>query len=357
MRTALGIWCAILLLVACDLVPSAPGLPDAALAAYLRVNEDKLAQPAGADQTPVTFTIEPGESATSAARRLQKAGLIADAELFRRYLRYHRLDTSMQAGQFQLTSRMNMMEIALRLQRGQAPGLLVMVPEGWRAGQIADMLKRTGALDSDAFLRLVDAGALAASGSYTFLADLPANASLEGYLFPDTYELPEPAKASDLIERMLSNFDTKVASLLASTPQPDGLNVHQVLTLASIVEREAVLPEERPLIAGVYLNRLRQKMRLEADPTVQYAMGFQPDSGQWWKTPVTLEEYKDVDSPYNTYLNPGLPPGPICSPGLDSNRAVLQPKASDYLYFVATGDGSHAFARTFEEHLRNVRTY
>jgi len=136
-----------------------------------------------------------------------------------------------------------------------------------------------------------------------------------------------------------------------------GLSLYEVLTMASIVEREAVVPEERPLIASVYLNRLQQGMYLQADPTVQYAMGFQPDTGQWWKTPVTLEEYEGVNSPYNTYLYPGLPPGPISSPGADAILAVLQPDESPYLFFLARGDGSHIFAETFEEHQRNIQLY
>lgn len=348
----------VLWLSACQGLPG-DSLSDAALAVYLRANEEKLARPAGTDRTPVLFTIEPGESVTSVARRLETAGLITDAELFRRYLRYHRLDVGMQAGQFRLAPSMTMMEIALRLQRGQVPGVLVTVPEGWRAGQIADALERSGVMNSQAFLREVEAGAAAAAalGDYPFLADLPTGASLEGYLFPDTYELPEHATPEEVLRRMLDNFDQKVTPLLASTPHPDGLNTHQVLTLASIVEREAVIPEERPLIAGVYLNRLRRGMRLEADPTVQYAIGYQPATGQWWKTPISLEEYAAVDSPYNTYLYPGLPPGPICNPGLDSIRAVLQPQESEFLYFVARGDGTHVFARTFEEHARNVRRY
>ena len=117
------------------------------------------------------------------------------------------------------------------------------------------------------------------------------------------------------------------------------------------------MPEERPTIASVYLNRVKAGMYLNADPTVQYAMGYQPETGQWWKTPVTIEEYQSVNSPYNTYLHPGLPPGPICNPGLASILAVLQPAETDYLYFLAKGDGSHAFAKTFEEHLQNRQRY
>ncbi len=350
---------ALVWLSACQALPGSAEMTDAALALYIRAHEEELTQPAGTDATLIAFTVEPGESIPSIARRLEQAGLITNAKLFRRYLRYRHLDTKVQAGQFQLSPRMTMMEIALRLQRGYTPGVLVTIPEGWRAEQIADMLTRAEVMDGAAFLRLVRAGRAAADtlGSYAFLADLPPDASLEGYLFPDTYELPEQPTPEDLLRRMLDNFAQKAAPLLSNNPYPDGLNTHEVLTLASIVEREAVLPEERPWIAGVYLNRLRKGMRLEADPTVQYAIGYQPNTSQWWKTPVSLEEYAAVDSPYNTYLYAGLPPGPICNPGLDAIRAVLAPAESDYLYFVARGDGSHAFARTYEEHRQNVRKY
>ncbi len=357
-------WLALLLclaagLSACQALPGDTNLSDAALVLYIRAHEDQLAQPAGTDRTLVTFRVQPGESLTSIARRLEEQGLITDAKLFRRYLRYAHLDTGVQAGEFRLSPAMTMMEIASRLQRGYAPGVLITVPEGWRAGQIADMLTKAGIMDGRAFLQMVEEGAAAARrlGDYGFLADLPPDASLEGYLFPDTYELPDPARPEDLLRRMLDNFDRQVAPLLDAAPHPDGLNAHEVLTLASIVEREAVIPEERPLIAGVYLNRLRKGMRLEADPTVQYAMGYQVATGQWWKTPVSLEEYSAVDSPYNTYLHAGLPPGPICNPGVEAIRAVLQPAESPYLYFVARGDGSHVFARTYEEHVQNVRQY
>ena len=327
-------------LCACRPDAASRTLSDAALAVYIRANDEKLTQP-------------------SVANRLQAAGLITDATLFRRYLRYRHLDTNIQAGEFELSPKMSMMEIALRLQHGYAAGTLVTIPEGWRAEQIAEMLTRMGIMDGTAFLQMVKDGATVALrlGAYDFLDDMPPGASLEGYLFPDTYELPEKPQLEDLLRRMLDNFQRRAGPLLAGAPYPDGLTAHQVLTLASIVEREAVLPEERPLIAGVYLNRLRQGMRLEADPTVQYAMGYQPATGRWWKTPVSLEEYAAVNSPYNTYLHRGLPPGPICNPGLDAIKAVLVPERSDYLYFVARGDGSHVFARTYEKHVRNVRKY
>ena len=156
---------------------------------------------------------------------------------------------------------------------------------------------------------------------------------------------------------MLADFDERFTAEMRQATVEREMTIYQVVTLASIVEREAVVAEERPIIAGVFLNRLEKGMSLESCPTVQYALGYQEDAAQWWKTPVTLEEFDHVDSPYNTYLNPGLPPGPICNPGLASIQAVLEPVKSDYLYFLAKGDGSHAFAKTFEEHLQNQQKY
>jgi UPF0755 protein len=166
---------------------------------------------------------------------------------------------------------------------------------------------------------------------------------------------------ADVLSRQLDNFAAQVVPAYeeARAAGTTDLDLYSVLTLASIVEREAVIPNERPDIARVYLNRLANNMLLEADPTVQYAMGYQPESGQWWKTPVFLEEYSGVDSPYNTYLYRGIPPGPIASPGLSSIQAVLNPAGHDFLYFVAVpdGTGAHVFATTFEEHVVNVQRY
>jgi UPF0755 protein len=197
---------------------------------------------------------------------------------------------------------------------------------------------------------------------YDFLDARPIGSTLEGYLYPDTYELArERATSQDLLRRQLDNFARLAVPAYRQSAAAGSttLSLHEVVTLASIVEREAVLDEERPVIAAVYLNRLAKEMKLDADPTVQYAMGYQAGTGQWWKTPVSLDEYSQVESPYNTYLHVGLPPGPIASPGIASIRAVLNPAKHDYLYFVALPDGSgrHAFSRTFDEHLENVRRY
>jgi UPF0755 protein len=154
---------------------------------------------------------------------------------------------------------------------------------------------------------------------------------------------------------MLDNMAGKLPANAVQLASGQGYSFFDILTVASIVEREAVVASERPRIASVYLNRIAQGMYLQADPTVQYAMGYQTDTGQWWKTPVTLEEYAEVNSPYNTYLNPGLPPGPISNPGADSIAATLQPEQTNFLFFMGCGgEGAHLFAEDFTTHEANV---
>ncbi len=340
---------------------------DALLAAYLDAHRAELQRPASTLPRPVQFEVKPGMSARAIAQELEAAGVITDARLFEAYVRVNGLAGRLEAGTYTLSPDMTPVEIAQVLQRALAPSIRVTIPEGWRLEQTADMLSANGILDGEAYRRLASGSDLGALGELgpeivAFLRARPTGASLEGYLFPDTYELPaENPSAVDLIRKQLEAFAAKVLPLYQAAHAEGGLQMtlHEVVTLASIVEREAVIAEERPLIAGVYLARLKADMKLEADPTVQYALGYQPDTGQWWKTPVFLEEYDQVASPYNTYLHPGLPPGPIASPGLSSIQAVLHPAQHDYLYFVAAPDGSgrHIFARTFEEHLANVKRY
>ncbi|RIK40622.1 MAG: endolytic transglycosylase MltG [Chloroflexi bacterium] len=340
-----------------------------ALGAYLRANERQLTRPYSVDDRPVRFVIEPGTPARMVAQQLQEAGLIGDDLLFEAYVRVNGLDARLNAGTFVLSPSMTMVEIVETLQHAQAAAVTVTIPEGWRAEQTADYLIAAGIFQDDpvageAYRRQVVTGDLTGldPAAYPFLQERPAGASLEGYLFPDTYEIPaEQTTAADVLQRQLANFAARVLPRYeaAVAAGKTTLSLYEVLTLASIVEREAVVAAERPAIARVYLNRLANGMKLEADPTVQYAMGYQPESRQWWKTPVFLEEYSGVDSPYNTYLYDGMPPGPIANPGLSSIEAVLEPEEHDFLYFVALPDGSggHVFAMTFAEHLENVRRY
>jgi UPF0755 protein len=338
--------------------PAPSSIEDYFLGLYLQFRQGEINRPASDDPAPVTFTVELGETAATIAARLEGLGLVSDAELFRLYIRYHKIDQSLEAGTYDLRRNMTMVEVAKALQHARVEETVITIPEGWRAEQIAEKLGKDNVVDPGTFMALVRAGKGGLPGaSYSILADIPDGATLEGFLFPDTYRMPAKATPTDLIGRMLANFDRQVTPEMRQNSSKQGLTFYQVVIVASIVEREAVIPDERPIIASVYLNRVKGNMFLGADPTVQYAMGFQDKTGQWWKTPVTLEEYQGIISPYNTYLNRGLPPGPICSPGLASIKAVLEPADTKYIYFVARGDGSHVFAVTSEEHERNVQMY
>lgn len=330
---------------------------DLVYAYQLSESNAELEEPAGTDKTEVSFTIEEGELPADVATRLQRDGFIRDSDLFVLLLKCRHASETIQAGDHVLRQNMTMDEVIHSLQRGTARGVTITIRPGWRAEQIADYLETVNLpqFDKGQFLRLVQNG----SFDYAFLKDRPPNASggLEGYLFPETYNVLQGITADQLINRMLLEFDQRFTPAMRSQAAERKLTIQEVLTLASIVERETVKPEEAPLIASVYLNRLKNKTYLNADPTVQYAIGYQADTKQWWKSPVTLEEYQNVVSPYNTYLHPGLPPGPIAEPSMNSIQAVLQPADSDYLYFLATGDGGHAFARTIEEQNANLSKY
>ncbi|MFQ5612106.1 MAG: endolytic transglycosylase MltG [Anaerolineae bacterium] len=328
------------------------GIEDYLISLYLQSRAADLNTPLAEDATPVAFTIEAGEPAATVASRLYEMGLIADPDLFRRFLSYNRLDALLEAGDFELRRNMTMWEVAEALQKAQFQEVIITIPEGKRAEEVAELLSEQGIMDGAAFLEVVRQGQAV---EHSLLFDRPTDRSYEGYLFPDTYRLPAQAAPEDLISRMLDNLASKLPANAIELASRQGLSFYQVLTIAAIVEREAALPAERPLIASVYLNRIEQGMYLQADPTVQYAMGYQADTGQWWKTPVTLEEYSSVVSPFNTYLNPGLPPGPIASPGIDSILAVLQPEDTEYLFFMGCGgEGAHLFSVTYEEHQQNV---
>jgi UPF0755 protein len=324
---------------------------DVVLSAYLEARADQLEQPAGSDDTPVTFVVQQGETAGTIAEQLERQGLISDAELFRRYVQYHDLDAGIEAGEFILRQTMTIPQIARALQEGRRPEPVVTVREGLRLEQVAADVAEQTFIDEEAFLQLATTGWHEEGYGHPFLTALPLTATLEGFLFPDTYRLPEDPTASDLVERMLATFQERVTAQIQANAAEQGLSLYELVTLASIVEREAVVAEERPLIAGVFWNRLQAGWTLDADPTVQYGMG-QP--GAWWSVLSTAD--LAFESPYNTYENAGLPPGPICSPGLASIKAAAQPVDADYYFFLVDctqDDGSHLFAETEAEHYAN----
>lgn len=300
----------------------------------------------------VVLTIPPGSTTEQIANLLREAGVIRSALAFRLRARQTGVDGSFQAGQHVLRRNMTVDEAIQALQKAETHERILTLIEGWRREQMAAYLQAQNALNASEFL-ILTADPVPEHG---FLADLPAAASLEGYLFPDTYRIEPETTTGQFVSRLLDQFAGKIGGAVNEGFQANGLNVHQAVTLAAIVEREAQVAAERPVIASVFYNRLRIGMPLQADPTVQYALGYQDSEGRWWKKTVTYDDLR-VESPYNTYANAGLPPGPICNPGLAALQAVAAPATTDYYYFVAVGDGSHVFSRTLEEHNANVRKY
>jgi UPF0755 protein len=326
-----------------------------ALATYLSFNRGKINSRPSDDSTLVSFVIESGESAGGIAERLAEEGFIVDAEVFRRLLQWRGADSALEAGEYELSRNMTMDEIIAALQLSPRDEIQFTLVEGLRAEQMAEELERQGIALAADYMALVQNPAFFAA-DYEFLQALPEGSTLEGYLFPDTYRVfADEVTAESVIRLQLDTFALRVTPELRAAAQTQNLTLHQAIIIASIVEREAVLSEERATIAGVYMNRLRDGTLLNADPTIQYALGRQED-GSWWKRPLTAEDLQ-LDSPYNSYTRPGLPPTPIDSPGLATIEATITAPPTEFYYFVSRNDGSHVFAVTYEEHLQNVAEF
>ncbi|MHB0876067.1 MAG: endolytic transglycosylase MltG [Anaerolineae bacterium] len=321
---------------------------------YLDANRSAL-EPVSddADANPVAFDVVAGETAEDVALRLQNLDLIRDASAFKMLLQYYGIDTQIEAGRFQFSPAMHSEEIAQALRHASANETVLVTLEGWRLEQEAQAVEMAFG-DGQGFQQAAAGTAVAIPA---WVGAPAGTRSLEGLLFPNTYRLDPEAGGADVAAAMLAEFEAQFDEDRRQRAEEVGLTPYQVLILASIVEREAVIAEERPLIAAAFLNRVHQGMRLEADPTVQYALGYQAGTDRWWKVPLLAVDITDTASPYNTYLSDGMPPGPICNPGLASIDAVLWPADVDYLYFMAKGDGSHAFTASFDEHLANVAKY
>jgi UPF0755 protein len=333
------------------------GLEQVYVDVYLESKSEELKTPAGTDEAPVVFTIKQGQSVAEIAGNLKAKGLISDTELFRRYLQAKKIDAAIQAGTYTLQQTMTIPEIARVLQSGDVADQQITIPEGKRLEQIAEIAGAETTIAPDEFLQLAQTGwrTTTLAETYDFLAGVPVTATLEGYLFPDTYRLPIDATAYDLVERMVANFGRQVTPEIREGFAAHGLTLHEGITLASIVEREAVVAAERPQIAGVYYNRLRDGWPLSACPTVQYALGYRPDEATWWKAELSFADL-DLNSPYNTYRRVGLPPAPIANPGLGAIQATAEPAETEYYFFMVecnNSDGSHVFSKTEAEHLEN----
>jgi UPF0755 protein len=301
--------------------------------------------PNGAEQT---FSIAAGESAFSVAERLQQAGLISNSQAFLDYLTYTGLDLTIQSGDYALSPALSIVEIARALQDSTPTDIAFVILPGWRMEEIAASLPTSG-LDifPEAFLRAAQTPRQIPSLDFS-------PASMEGFLFPDSYTLPRMTTADQLLGIVARNFAQHITDDMRAGFSAQGLDTYQAVTLASLVQRESVHDDEQALIASVFLNRLKIGMTLGGDPTVQYALGYDPVMQTWWKNPLSLDDLK-VDSPYNTYIHTGLPPAPIANPGLGALQSVAFPEVSPYYFFQARCDNSgyHNFTVTFEEHLAN----
>jgi UPF0755 protein len=318
------------------------------LSLQLLRNKDQLLSPADPNGSDLTFRVALGESPVTIAQQLQAVGLVRDATVFRNYLVYAGLDTTLQAGEYSLSARMSPYQIAHTLQDATPAQVKFNILAGWRAEEIAAALPTSG-------LNITPQDFLEAINTHPEGVDspkgLPSQATLEGFLFPDSYELKRDLTADKLVSVFVQDFDTQVDNDLQQGFERQGLDEFQAVTLASIVQREAIVEDEMPMIASVFLNRLSAGLKLDSDPTVQYALGYNQTQKSWWTNPLSLDDLR-INSPYNTYQVQGLPPGPIANPGLNALRAVAFPAQTPYYYFRAACDhsGRHVFSETFAEH-------
>ncbi len=289
--------------------------------------------------------IPAGSGPASIGRRLVEEGIVRDAWTFRSALWWSGKARELKAGEYQFVGPMSAIDVVRKLVDGEVYARRLTFPEGLTIAEMAGVFEARGFGTAQQFL---DA---AADPSPIRELD-PSSRNLEGYLFPETYALPRGTPAARLIRMMVDRFHAVYDERLRALAKEQGLTTREVVTLASLVEKETGQPSERPLVAAVYRNRLKLGMGLQADPTVVYALRL---AGRYDGN-IRRQDLA-FDSPYNTYRYRGLPPGPIASPGAHSLEAALTPADVDYLYFVSRNDGSHAFARTLGEHNRNVREF
>ncbi|MBI3956116.1 endolytic transglycosylase MltG [Candidatus Gottesmanbacteria bacterium] len=285
------------------------------------------------DSSPQIFVVKRGEGVKSIAGRLAMVGLIRSPTGFYILVKLMGLERDLQAGDFRLNPAMDAGSVARELTHGTLD-VWVTTLEGWRVEEIAAKLTKELDIPESEFVKV----------------------AREGYMFPDTYLIPRDATVGAVAALFTATFDKKVDEAMRADAKKTGLTFPEVMTLASIVEREGRTNDDRPVIAGILLKRLKADWPLQADATLQYALGYQTGEKTWWKKSL-YEEDKKVKSPYNTYTNPGLPPGPIANPGLSAIKAVIYPKESDYWYYLHDPEGVVHYAKTLAEHNSNIAKY
>jgi UPF0755 protein len=302
-----------------------------------------LAEPVSSkiDQSSVV-TVTNGMTANEIGQLLYEHGIIKNVILFRVIAKTEHMDSNFQAGEYVFSSDMPVKKIIAILAKGETTNQQITIPEGFTTNQIASLIEEKHLGSSEQFKK---SARNFAPYDYMILKD-GTTYRPEGYLFPDTYRIPKGATEEQILSMMTKQFDQSFTPSMRERAHELGLSIQEVVTLASLVEKEAQLERDRPVIAGVFLNRLQQGMPLQSCATIQYILGFP-------KEELSVAD-TEIPSPYNTYQNKGLPPGPIANPGLAAINAVLYPKSSEYLYFVADKQGAHHFSKTYEEHLATI---
>lgn len=283
------------------------------------------------DKSQKMFVIPKGTAIRTVGNELKREGLIKDPVVFFLYIKQNNLDKNIQAGSYRLSPSMDLPKIMDTLGHGTID-IWVTIPEGYRAEEIAAILKQNIPSYNDSWVEALK--------------------NEEGYLFPDTYLIPKDADVSTVISTLTNNFYTKIATIGLSKETP-GLS--KIITIASLIEREAKYADDRPFVSSVIANRLDNGMALQIDATVQYIYGYNASTKKWWNEP-TASQLK-IPSLYNTYVHPGLPPAPICNPGLSAIEAAAHPSNTDYVYYVNDSKGKLHFATTLAEHNRNIEKY
>ena len=317
----------------------------------LFINREKLVSPRDQGGTEMVFEIAQGESVAMVCLRLEQSGFIIDSEVLQVYLIYSGLDRYLQAGMFKLNPQMTPLEIADQLLDATPTEAAFTILSGWRIEEIAANIAASGLQVSEQ--EFINAAYNPSPYHLSFLPISNSN-SLEGFLYPGSYLIERDASLDMVLEMVLKAFSDNVEVEIIDGFTRQNLSIIDAVIMASIVEKEAIVDDEKPIIASVFFNRLANGMRLETDPTVQYGLGYDPVTQSWWKSPLSQADLS-VNSTHNTYIINGLPPTPICNPDLGSIRAVAFPAETPYFFFRAACDGSgrHNFAITFEEHINN----
>ncbi|MHC1715932.1 MAG: endolytic transglycosylase MltG [Acidaminococcaceae bacterium] len=291
----------------------------------------------------IIITVEPGMTNADIATLLQNQKMINSPVFFRLQSKFARMERSLQAGEYEIVSGMSNWEIIDLFSKGQVRHKTLTIPEGYTIEQIAKKIEESGLGSAEEFKK---AAKDYAPYSYMETSNNNVIFKAEGFAYPSTYYLSPGSAEKEILAIMVKEFDTQLTEDIRQKAKDKNMSIRDLVNLASLVEKEAVFPEERPVIAGVFLKRLQIQMPLQSDTTIQYILGVQ-------KKEISIADTK-IDSPYNTYLYAELPPGPIASPSISTINAVLDPKQTNYLYFVADLEGHHHFTETYQDHLKEI---